>query len=164
MIQWQFWSHRSHAIQILHRHKFHPYHLSLHQELHGNNFNASVEFCGYAVHHMQNNDLFWNVLVSGEACTNTVMKSVLGTCITDLMCNKFSVASASWLSVAIKSKYLIQRHWWSYHWAILCWRIFNRTHICSLFYQRLCLSSWKSYCFKLIRHFFSSMAVDIMHT
>lgn len=33
------------VLRIWHRHKFHPYHVSLHQELHGNDFMNRVEFC-----------------------------------------------------------------------------------------------------------------------
>lgn len=34
--------------KILHRHKYHPYHISLHQELHGNDFHNRVVFCEWA--------------------------------------------------------------------------------------------------------------------
>ena len=39
------------VIRILHRHKFHPYHISLHQVLHGNDFENRVNFCTWALRH-----------------------------------------------------------------------------------------------------------------
>jgi hypothetical protein len=44
----------SSVIRILHRYKFHPYHMSLH----GNNFNVRVEFCEFAINQLQNNNFF----------------------------------------------------------------------------------------------------------
>jgi hypothetical protein len=58
----------SSVIRILHRHKFHLYHhLSLHQEQHGNDFNARVEFCEFAVHQLQNNNDFFRNFCTDEA-------------------------------------------------------------------------------------------------
>ncbi|EZA48215.1 hypothetical protein X777_14236, partial [Ooceraea biroi] len=45
-------------LRILHAHKFHPYHLPLHQELHGTDFENRIRFCQWFLHQMQNNDCF----------------------------------------------------------------------------------------------------------
>ncbi|KAJ8875911.1 hypothetical protein PR048_023818 [Dryococelus australis] len=39
------------VLRILLRHKFHLYHVSLHEELHGNNFNNPVNFCTKGIRH-----------------------------------------------------------------------------------------------------------------
>ena len=39
------------VLRILHTHKFHPYHISLHQELHGNDFVDRVRFCTWMLRH-----------------------------------------------------------------------------------------------------------------
>ncbi|KZC05012.1 hypothetical protein WN55_04832 [Dufourea novaeangliae] len=36
------------VFRILHRHEFHPYHVSLHQKLQGNDFMNRIEFCRWA--------------------------------------------------------------------------------------------------------------------
>ena len=33
------------VLRILHQHKFHPFHMSLHQDLYGNDFPKCVDFC-----------------------------------------------------------------------------------------------------------------------
>jgi len=54
--------------RILHRHKYHPYHISLHQELHGDDFRNRVVFCEWALQKMQtNHNFFVNVLFSDES-------------------------------------------------------------------------------------------------
>lgn len=54
--------------RILNRHKYHPYRVSLHQELHGNDFHRRVEFCEWAVQQIQRNpNFFANVLFSDES-------------------------------------------------------------------------------------------------
>ena len=35
------------VLRILHQHKFHPYHMSLHQDLYGNGFLKRVNFCNW---------------------------------------------------------------------------------------------------------------------
>lgn len=40
---------QSSVMRILHRHCFHPYHVSLHQQLHGNDFHHRVQFCQWAL-------------------------------------------------------------------------------------------------------------------
>ncbi|EFN66312.1 hypothetical protein EAG_00126, partial [Camponotus floridanus] len=56
------------VLRILRRHKFHPYHLSLHQELHGMDFVNRVRFCQWAQQQIRNNESFFdNVLFTDEA-------------------------------------------------------------------------------------------------
>ncbi|EFN69005.1 hypothetical protein EAG_00414, partial [Camponotus floridanus] len=56
---------QSSVLRVLHRHKFHPYHVSLHQELHGEDFRNRMEFCEWA---LQQNNYFWeNYLFTDEA-------------------------------------------------------------------------------------------------
>jgi hypothetical protein len=60
------------SVRILHRRKFYLHHLSLHQELHGNDFSNRVKSCHFAIHQLQNNNsLFGNVLFTGEASLKT---------------------------------------------------------------------------------------------
>jgi len=53
------------VLRILKRHKFHPYHICLHQELHGDDFENRVEFCQWALLQIQDN--FFNILFSDES-------------------------------------------------------------------------------------------------
>lgn len=56
------------VLRILHRHKFHPYHVSLHQGLHGMDFINRVHFCEWVVRQIENDGLFLdNVLFTDEA-------------------------------------------------------------------------------------------------
>lgn len=55
-------------LRILKRHKFHPYHISLHQELHGNDFENRVLFCEWARNQIHiNRNFFLCVLFSDES-------------------------------------------------------------------------------------------------
>ncbi|KAJ8914489.1 hypothetical protein NQ315_002761 [Exocentrus adspersus] len=55
-------------LRILQRHKFHPYHISLHQELHGDDFENRVIFCQWARDKIGlNRNFFLNVLFSDES-------------------------------------------------------------------------------------------------
>lgn len=57
--------------RILQRNKFHPYHVSLHQELHGTDFDNRVRFCQWFLHQIGNNNSFLqNVLFTDEATFN----------------------------------------------------------------------------------------------
>lgn len=47
---------RASVCRILHRHKYHPYHVSLHQELHGHDFEDRIEFCRFALQQLQENN------------------------------------------------------------------------------------------------------------
>jgi len=54
--------------RILKLHKFHLYHVSLHQELEGNDFQNRLTFCHWAVHQIQaNQNFFARVLFSDES-------------------------------------------------------------------------------------------------
>lgn len=54
---------------ILQRHNYHPYHVSLHQELHGVDFQNRLTFCQWAREQIQQNPNFFRyVLFSDEAC------------------------------------------------------------------------------------------------
>jgi hypothetical protein len=54
--------------RILKCHKFHPYHVSLHQELHGNDFQNREQFCQRVQQQLQRDqNFFQNVLFTDEA-------------------------------------------------------------------------------------------------
>lgn len=56
------------VLRILHRHKFHPYHVSLHQELHGDDFVNRMTFCQWAREKIQEDENFFRrVLFSDES-------------------------------------------------------------------------------------------------
>ena len=54
------------VLRLLKRHKFHPYHISLHQALHGDDFQKRIEFCQWALVQIENGT-FSNILFSDEA-------------------------------------------------------------------------------------------------
>lgn len=59
---------KSSAQRILKRHKFHPYHVHLHQDLHGNDFSDRVTFCRWAQQQLLTNpNFFADVLFTDEA-------------------------------------------------------------------------------------------------
>ena len=54
--------------RILHQHKFHPFRMSLHQDLYGNDFLKRVNFCNWITGKMRIDVLFLShVLFSDEA-------------------------------------------------------------------------------------------------
>lgn len=54
--------------QILHRRKYHPFHVSLHQELHGNDFDNRLTFCRWSLQKIQEEPHFFaRVLFSDES-------------------------------------------------------------------------------------------------
>lgn len=54
--------------KVLKRNNYHPYHISLHQELHGNDFENRVTFCQWAVQQIQGNpNFFYLVLFTDES-------------------------------------------------------------------------------------------------
>lgn len=54
--------------KMLKLHKFHPYHVSMHQELHGDDFQNRLTFCHWAVQRIQTNQNFFaRVLFSDES-------------------------------------------------------------------------------------------------
>lgn len=54
--------------RILKQQKFHPYHISMHQDLHGTDFGNRVQFCEWAQQKIRdNNNFFRNVLFSDES-------------------------------------------------------------------------------------------------
>ncbi|KZC14298.1 hypothetical protein WN55_06875, partial [Dufourea novaeangliae] len=56
------------VLQILHFKKFHAFHVSLHQELHGNDFQNCVNFCEWGLQKLQSDELFLTkVLFTDEA-------------------------------------------------------------------------------------------------
>ena len=56
------------VLRILAQHKFHPYHMHLHQELHGTDFENRVRFCQWMQHQMHiNNEFFSLILFIDEA-------------------------------------------------------------------------------------------------
>lgn len=59
---------RRSVLRIMRDHKFRPYHMSLHQELHGNDFQNRIAFCQWAQGRIrQNHDFFLNVLLTDES-------------------------------------------------------------------------------------------------
>ncbi|KAJ8979725.1 hypothetical protein NQ317_006361 [Molorchus minor] len=55
-------------LRILKRHKFHPFHVSLHQELHGDDFYTRVTFCQWAREQLRTDvNIFHQVLFSDES-------------------------------------------------------------------------------------------------
>lgn len=62
---------QSSIITILHRYKFHPYHITLHQELYGHDFENRINFCTWISTKMrENNHFLRNVIFSDEASFN----------------------------------------------------------------------------------------------
>lgn len=56
------------VLRILHRHRFHPFHLSLHQALSDVDFERRQEFCRFALHRLQDDPTFFQrVLFTDEA-------------------------------------------------------------------------------------------------
>ena len=56
------------VLRILHQHKFHPYRMSLHHDLYGNDFLKSVNFCNWIRRKMRTDVSFLNhVLFSDKA-------------------------------------------------------------------------------------------------
>lgn len=59
---------RTSVSRILKHHKFHPYHISMHQELHGDDFNNRVVFCNWALTQIQRDpQFFYRVMFSDES-------------------------------------------------------------------------------------------------
>lgn len=59
---------QSSVCNVLKRNKYHPFHISLHQDLHGDNFQNRVRFCQWALQQMQRNpNFFYLVLFSDES-------------------------------------------------------------------------------------------------
>lgn len=59
---------KSSVLRILAEYKFHPYHISFYQELHGMDFENRVTFCQWIQHQMHvNKDLFSLILFTDEA-------------------------------------------------------------------------------------------------
>lgn len=56
------------VLNILHLYKFHPYHMTLHQELYGQDFENRVAFCNWVAREMLGNNRFLkNIIFSDEA-------------------------------------------------------------------------------------------------
>lgn len=62
---------KSSVLRILKRHKFHPYHVSLHQELHGDDFVNRITFCRWAQDRIRNNNNFFLSVLFSDECTFT---------------------------------------------------------------------------------------------
>ena len=55
------------------KYKYHPYHICLHQSLHGQDFQNRVIFCNIILNKIQENPNFYNtVLFSDEATFNNI--------------------------------------------------------------------------------------------
>lgn len=61
----------SSVLRILHRHKFHPYHMSLHQALEYNDAQNRVNFCHWAQQKIQNNGQFFTKVLFSDKSTFT---------------------------------------------------------------------------------------------
>ncbi|ENN73482.1 hypothetical protein YQE_09907, partial [Dendroctonus ponderosae] len=62
---------RSSVLKVLNLHKYHPYHLSLHQELHGDDFQIRVIFCQWAHERIELNPNFLNRVCFSDECSFT---------------------------------------------------------------------------------------------
>lgn len=62
---------QSSVLRILKRHKFHPYHVSLHQQLHGDDFVNRLTFCRWAQDRVWNNNNFFQLVLFSDECTFT---------------------------------------------------------------------------------------------
>lgn len=59
---------KSSVNRIIKKHRYHPYHMSLHQELHGNDFENRTRFCNMILEKINQNPAFYSsVLFSDEA-------------------------------------------------------------------------------------------------
>ena len=56
---------------MLHINEFHPFHISLHQELHGNDFQNRVQFCEWALQKLQEDDMFVTKILFTDEATFT---------------------------------------------------------------------------------------------
>lgn len=52
--------------RILHKHKFHPYHMELHQELYGDDFGRRVEFCEHMQGLIHANNRFLDLIIFSD--------------------------------------------------------------------------------------------------
>lgn len=62
---------RRSILRILHTHKFHPYHMSLHQELSENDFQNRLEFCQWGLRQLQIDNTFLNKILFTDEATFT---------------------------------------------------------------------------------------------
>ena len=62
---------KSSVLRILKRHKFHPYHVSLHQQLHGDDYVNRLTFCRWAQDRLRNNNNFFQLVLFSDECTFT---------------------------------------------------------------------------------------------
>lgn len=62
---------RTSVRRILRRHKFHPYHMSMHQELHGDDFHNRLVFCQWACDQIERNPYFFRHVLFSDECTFT---------------------------------------------------------------------------------------------
>jgi hypothetical protein len=59
---------KSSVNRIVRKHKYHPYHISLHQDLHGNDFGNRMDFCNFVLHKINQDPMFLSyILFSDEA-------------------------------------------------------------------------------------------------
>ena len=65
--------------RILKRHKYHPYHVSLHEDLHGADFQNRVTFCQWAREQIQQNPNFFVALCSLTNRLLQTMERLIGT-------------------------------------------------------------------------------------
>ncbi|KZC06747.1 hypothetical protein WN55_07298 [Dufourea novaeangliae] len=59
------------VLRILHLNKFHAFHVSLHQELHGNDFQSRVNFCEWGLQKLQSDELFLTTVLFTDEATYT---------------------------------------------------------------------------------------------
>jgi hypothetical protein len=59
---------KSSVLRILKKHQYHPYHLELHQELHGEDFANRVAFCEWAEEKIRNDEHFFERVVFTDEC------------------------------------------------------------------------------------------------
>lgn len=103
------------VLRILHRYKFHPYHLSLHQELHEMDFVNRVRFCQWAQQQIRNNESFFDtVLFTDERPSLITGTLIFITCI----CGKSLLAAAGRTSETMVFKYMVRYYRRQNYWSL----------------------------------------------
>ena len=62
---------RQSVLRIFHSNKFHPFHISFYQELHGNDFQNRVQFCEWTLQRLQEDDIFVTKILFTDEVTFT---------------------------------------------------------------------------------------------
>ena len=119
------------VLRILDQHKFHPYRMSLHQDLYGNDFLKRVNFCNWIRREMRTDVSFLShVLFSDEAnFTNTGNVN---------RHNMHYWANENFITIStsVVRKWLVPHCRWSRHWSTFFWRSLNLARLRKLSAKR----------------------------